>query len=113
MTETTPEPKTADFTANVIPLYGSRSLEPHTPGPAGLKGGDGGGTFDGMPPDFPERVATLEANVKNMTESVKRIDDTVARLRDRIDTDFRITWGGLIFVALGLASLMAKGFHWI
>lgn len=28
-------------------------------------------------------------------------------------TDFRLTFGALIAVALGLAGLMAKGFHWL
>jgi len=33
-------------------------------------------------------------------------------LRDAVETDFRIMFGALITVALGLAALMAKGFHW-
>ncbi len=28
-------------------------------------------------------------------------------------TDFRILFGAIIAVALGLAGLMAKGFHWL
>lgn len=33
-------------------------------------------------------------------------------LRDRMARNFRILFGALITVALGLAGLLAKGFHW-
>jgi len=34
-------------------------------------------------------------------------------VKSDMDRDFRITWGGLIAAALGLAGLMAKGFEWL
>jgi hypothetical protein len=38
---------------------------------------------------------------------------TLERLHDRMDSDFRITWAGIIGSTLGLAGLMAKGFGWL
>lgn len=101
-----------DFKPKLVTKDG-QTLSSFIPGSVGLKGGSGGGTLGGMPPDFPERIATLEANTKNMAASVDRIDNSVGKIRDRMDADFRITWGGLIAIALGLAALMAKGFKWI
>jgi len=37
----------------------------------------------------------------------------VRGLRADARTDFRILFGAIIAVALGLAGLMAKGFHWL
>jgi peptidoglycan hydrolase CwlO-like protein len=34
-------------------------------------------------------------------------------VRHQARTDFRLLFGALIGVALGMAALMAKGFHWI
>lgn len=39
--------------------------------------------------------------------------DRLDGLRDRMERDFRILFGAIIAVALGLAGLMAKGFHWL
>ncbi len=30
-----------------------------------------------------------------------------------MERDFRLTFGALIALALGLATMMAKGFHWL
>ena len=43
------------------------------------------------------------------TRDESREDDA---LRDAVESDFRILFGAIITVALGLATLMAKGFHW-
>jgi hypothetical protein len=70
------------------------------------------------------RVAVLEEIAKSTKEMLADIradqrafrvqtDANFDKLRDQQRTDFRITWGGLIAVALGLAALMAKGFHWL
>jgi hypothetical protein len=37
----------------------------------------------------------------------------VKELRRDDRTDFRLLFGAIIVVALGLAGLMAKGFHWL
>ncbi len=85
---------------------------------------DGGGGHDGgMPPDLPERVAVLETHIGHINQNVEAIRKDVGDIRGIMRDDakefrslllksFTITWGGLIFAALGLAGLMAKGFKW-
>ena len=56
-----------------------------------------------------QAVAGLQQEVRDLRAETSRRDDA---LRDAIETDFRILFGAIITVALGLATLMAKGFHW-
>ena len=62
------------------------------------------------------RVAKLEAAVEFVQRDVAELKADVRELRKDITgirtTDFRILFGAIISVALGLAGLMAKGFHW-
>lgn len=74
----------------------------------GLETGGGPGDSGGME----ARVAVLEQIAKTTSETLKEIKDELVRVRDRQERDFRLTWGGMIIVALGLAGLMAKGFKW-
>ncbi|HZX29075.1 MAG TPA: hypothetical protein VFF16_18515 [Telluria sp.] len=63
------------------------------------------------------RIAKLEVAVEHLQQDVKELKEDVRALRLDIigirTTDFRLTFGATIFVALGLAGLMAKGFHWL
>lgn len=59
------------------------------------------------------RVAKLESDVGNIKENIADIRIDIRGLRDKIDKQFLITWGGLIAGCLGLAGLIAKGFKWI
>ena len=75
---------------------------------------------NGGPPDnggMETRVAKLEAAVEYIQRDVKELREDVRNLRADIHairtTDFRIIFGAIIAVALGLAALMAKGFHWL
>jgi hypothetical protein len=86
--------------------------------PHGSTGGTppGGGTL----PPMEARVARLEASVEHIERDIVDIKtdvrstrETIDRLRDRIEADFRITWAGIIALALGNAGLMAKGFGWL
>lgn len=79
--------------------------EPSTPT---LKSGDGGGTFGGME----ARVAKLEALSEAVARDLADLKSDVRELRRDARTDFRTLFGALIAVALGLAGLLAKGFHW-
>jgi hypothetical protein len=58
------------------------------------------------------RVAALEAHFKHLSDDVSDIKSDVRGIRSEARTDFRVLFGALIAVALGLAGLMAKGFHW-
>lgn len=72
-------------------------------------GGDGGG--------MESRVARLEAAVEHLQRDVVEIKNQINALRNDVSgirtTDFRLIFGAIITVALGLAGLMATGFGWI
>lgn len=74
----------------------------------------------GEPPDndhMEARVAKLEAAVTHLQRDVTDLRADVKELRRDITgirtTDFRLIFGAIIAVALGLAGLMAKGFGWL
>lgn len=67
----------------------------------------------GEPPDNVDMQARL-AKLEVAMEYVKRdVDELKTDVRAIRTTDFRLTFGAIIAVALGLAALMAKGFHWL
>lgn len=68
------------------------------------------------PPDnggMEARIAKLEATMEHVQSDVAELKADVRELRRDLSTDFRILFGAVIAVALGLAGLMAKGFHWL
>ncbi len=77
--------------------------------PDGLKSGGGGDRFDPME----ARVAKLEAAVEHIQRDTSDIKVDLRGLREAAWSNFKLTFGAIIAVALGLAGLMAKGFHWI
>ena len=70
----------------------------------------GGGPHD---PGMEARVAKLEAHIEHIQSDVQEIKSDIREIKRDARTDFRLLFGAVIFVALGLAGLMAKGFHWI
>jgi hypothetical protein len=72
-------------------------------------GGRGGGDDGGME----ARVAKLEAAVEHIQVVVGEIKADLREVRRDMRGDFRLLFGAVIFVALGLAGLMAKGFGWL
>jgi hypothetical protein len=62
-------------------------------------------------------VGKLEANVshiqKDLGEFKTEMKADLGKMSDRMDRDFRVLFGALITVALGLGGLMAKGFGWL
>lgn len=69
----------------------------------------GGGTFGGME----ARVAKLESTCEHILREMAEMKADIRDLRKDGQRDFRIQFGALIAAALGLAGLMAKGFHWL
>jgi hypothetical protein len=63
------------------------------------------------------RLAKLETTVEFIQRDLKELKVDLRTVRSDINgvqtTDFRILFGAIITVALGLAGLMAKGFHWL
>ena len=70
----------------------------------------GGGPHD---PGIEARVAKLEAHIEHIQNDLNEIKSDIREIKRDARADFRLLFGALIFVALGLAGLMAKGFHWI
>jgi len=66
-----------------------------------------------------ERLAKIESDVAVLKNDVAHIQGDVSELRTELrgvrqtqERDFRILFGAIISVALGLSVLMAKGFGW-
>lgn len=68
---------------------------------------------DGNDGGMEARVAKLEADVSNIKESISEMKQDIRGLRSDARTDFRLLFSALIGVAIGLASMMAKGFGWL
>jgi len=71
----------------------------------GISGADGG---DGME----ARIAKLESDVGHIQSDLREMKGDVKDIKKDAREDFRILFGALIVVALGLALIMAKGFGW-
>jgi hypothetical protein len=75
-------------------------------------GTSGGGDDGGME----ARVAKLEAALSHVERDVGEVRSDLKEVRRDITsirtTDFRLLFGAIIAVALGLAGMMTKGFHW-
>lgn len=59
------------------------------------------------------RIAKLEANVDHIQSDIADLKEDVRGIRADMRSDFRLLFGALIAVALGLAGLMAHGFKWL
>ena len=63
------------------------------------------------------RVARMESDISYIKRDIAELKSDIKEVKGDIDkirtTDFRIIFGALITTALGLAGLMARGFHWI
>ncbi|EOG2765952.1 hypothetical protein ACK85N_004340 [Salmonella enterica] len=59
------------------------------------------------------RVAKLESDVAHIDSTLQEMKSDMREMRRDLRSDFRILFGALITVAIGLASIMARGFHWI
>lgn len=77
--------------------------------PATLSSPGGDGTSGGME----ARLAKVEATLEHIGREIVDVRQDMRALRTEARTDFRLLFGAVIFVALGLAGLMAKGFHWL
>lgn len=59
------------------------------------------------------RIAKLEAAVGCIQGDIHELKEDVRSIRRGMSTDFRILFGTIISVTLGLAGVMAKGFGWL
>lgn len=77
--------------------------------PDDVQFGGGGGTIGGME----ARVARLESDMEYVKRDVSEIKGDLKDFRKEAREDFRVTFGVIVFVAIGLAGIMAKGFGWL
>jgi hypothetical protein len=91
----------------------NREARPLAPG--------GSGPHD---PGMESRVAKVEADVGHIQHDItdiktdireirKSLETDFREIRKSLETDFRLLFGALIVAVLGLAGIMAKGFHWL
>ncbi len=69
----------------------------------------GGGSGNGLE----ARVAKVEAAVEHIQSDVSEIKSDTRDIKRDARVDFRLLFGAIIAVALGLAGLMARGFDWL
>lgn len=58
------------------------------------------------------RIAKLESSVTHIEKDISIISSDISGIRKEMREDFRIGIGFTIAAILGLAGLIAKGFHW-
>ena len=68
--------------------------------------------FSDMRRDIQETHRRIDETNRRMDELRADTNRRFDEMRDRHDRDFRLMFGALITAVLGLAALMAKGFHW-
>lgn len=59
------------------------------------------------------RMARLEATAEHILREIGDVKADAREIKKDARSDFRLLFGAVIAVALGLAGLMAKGFHWL
>ena len=59
------------------------------------------------------KVLKLENAVEYMQRDISEIKMDIREIQKDFRTDFRLLFGAIIAVALGLTGLIAKGFHWV
>lgn len=67
----------------------------------------------GGEPPMEARIARLESDVEYIKRDVGEIKTDLKEIKSEMKSDFKIHFGALIFVAIGLAGIMAKGFGWL
>jgi len=59
------------------------------------------------------RIAKVESDVGHLLRDLTDIKTDIREIKGHARDDFRILFGALIIVAIGLAGLLAKGFNWL
>ncbi|MES2757533.1 MAG: hypothetical protein V4693_09185 [Pseudomonadota bacterium] len=54
-------------------------------------------------------VEFIQRDIKELRDDLRTVKSDITAIR----TDFRLLFGAIIAVALGLAGLISKGFHWL
>ncbi|HEY4073715.1 MAG TPA: hypothetical protein VGM52_11485 [Herbaspirillum sp.] len=59
------------------------------------------------------RVTKLETAVEYIQRDISEMKTDIRDIKKDMRSDFRLLFGAIIAVALGLSALFAKGFNWI
>jgi len=59
------------------------------------------------------RIGKLESDVEYIKRDIGEVKTEIREVRLHQERDFRLLFGALVFVALGLGGILAKGFGWI
>ena len=73
--------------------------------------GGGGGDNGGM--ELTERIARVEEKVSGLDKRLSLVESDLRDLIKKVDSHFIVLAGMVIATAVGLAAMMAKGFHWM
>ena len=63
--------------------------------------------------DVRSEIKDVRSEIKDVRGEIKDVRDEIRDVRKDMRSDFRLMFSALIMVALGLSSIMAKGFHWL
>ena len=63
--------------------------------------------------DVRVEIKDVRSEIKDVRGEIKDVRDEIRDVRKDMRSDFRLMFSALIMVALGLSSIMAKGFHWL
>ncbi len=63
--------------------------------------------------DISEIKVRQQAFIERTEDNFKEVRQEFKAVRSEMKNDFRMLFGAIIAVALGLAGLMAKGFGWL
>ncbi len=58
------------------------------------------------------RIGKLETDVEYIKRAVSELRTDVRELRSHQERDFRLLFGAIVFVALGISGMVAKQFGW-
>lgn len=73
----------------------------------------GGGNLEARVAKLESSVEYIQRDTMDIKSDLKEIRTELKEQRELHHKDFRIMFGALVTVALGLAGLMAKGFGWL
>lgn len=70
-------------------------------------------SMDGRVARIESDISYIKRDIQDLKGDIKDVRGDIRDIRTDMRTDFRITFGALIAVALGLAGIMARGFGWM
>jgi hypothetical protein len=70
-------------------------------------------SMDGRVARIESDISYIKRDIQDIKGDLKDVRNDIKDIRTDMRTDFRITFGALIAVALGLAGIMARGFGWM